>query len=61
MLEFNDKEYRREKFNKKKKDNKKISSYQEENFAVTKKNQEFKQKKERLKIEDWEEDLDELH
>ena len=61
MLEFNDKEYRREKFNKKKRDNKKISSYQEENFAVTKKNQEFKQKKERLKIEDWEEDLDELH
>ena len=61
MLEFNDKEYRREKFNKKKKDNKKISSYQEENFAVNKKNQEFKQKKERLKIEDWEEDLDEIH
>ena len=61
MLEFNDKEYRREKFNKKKRDNKKISSYQEENFAVTKKNQEFKQKKERLKIEDWEEDLDEIH
>lgn len=61
MLEFNDKEYRREKFNKKKKDNKKISPYQEENFAIAKKNQEFKQKKERLKIEDWEEDLDELH
>ena len=61
MTDFNNKEYRREKFNKKKKDVKKTAQYPEEYGDVAKRNKEFKRKKQHLTEDNWEEDIDELY
>jgi uncharacterized protein YozE (UPF0346 family) len=61
MSEFNNKDYRREKFNKKKKDIKKTSQYPEEHGDITKRNKEFKRKKQHLRDDNWEENIDELY
>lgn len=61
MTDFNNKEYRREKFNKKKKDNKKLTSSHEDYNDISKRNKEFKRKKQHLKDDDWQEDINELY
>jgi hypothetical protein len=59
MSDFNPKEYRRDKFNKKKKEYKK-NNY-EDYSDITKKNKEFKRKKQHLKEEDDWNEYDELY
>lgn len=60
MSDYNPKEYRREKFNKKKKD-KKCSSHDEYN-DLQKRNKAFKKHKQEIEEDrDWHEDYDELY
>lgn len=62
MSDFNNKEYRREKFNKKKKDYKKnFGFYDDHTSDTSKKNKQFKKKKQSLQeYEDWQ-NYDELY
>lgn len=61
MTDFNPKEYRKDQFNKKKKEHKKYTNTDEYSDLV-KRNKAYKQKKQQLKDEEnWEEDFDELY
>lgn len=61
MSDYNPKEYRREKFNKKHKDNK-SKSYNDDYIDLNKKNKAFKKQKQELQEEyDWEQEYDELY